>query len=73
MSRKFARVRLSQVERLPMVRVSAAEGASKSLKPVWVSQLQQNDQRDAFDRVVASIHVIAHEKIVGVCQPTTFM
>ena len=56
-----------------MVRVSAAEGASKSLKPVWVSQLQQNDQRDAFDRVVASIHVIAHEKIVGVCQPTTFM
>lgn len=73
MSRKFARVRLSQGERLPTVRVSAAEGASIRFRPVRVSQLQQNDQRDAFDGVVASIHVIAHEKIVGVCQPTTFM
>lgn len=46
---------------LPRFVVSAEDGHS-----VAVPQLEGHEKSDGFDRVVASVNVVAHEEVVGV-------
>ena len=37
--------------------------------PVRVAELEEDDKSHALNRVIAPVDVVAHEKVVGVCQP----
>lgn len=51
---------------LPAFMVSSEDGESVS-----VSDLESNEERHSLDRVIPSIHIVAHEQVVGVGRGAT--